>query len=43
MFTINHLLAYSPIVSARFRIRTCPHHEATTLHGVTTLQASLPI
>ena len=36
-------IAYSSIVSARFRIQTRPHHEATTLHGVTTLQASLPV
>ena len=35
-------IAYSSIVSARFRIRTRPHHEATTLHGITALQASLP-
>ena len=34
-------IAYSSIVSAHFRIWTCHHHEATTLHGVTTLQASL--
>ena len=33
----------SPIVSVDFRIQTRPHHEATTLHRVTTLQASLPI
>ena len=35
-------IAYSLIVSACFQIRTRPHHKATTLHGVTTLQASLP-
>ena len=36
------VIAYSSIVSTCFRVRTRPHHEATTLHGVTTLQASLP-
>ena len=36
-------VAYSPIVSACFRIWTRPHHEATTLHRVTTLQANVPI
>ena len=35
-------VAYPLIVSTRFRIQTRPYHEATTLHGVTTLQASLP-
>ena len=36
-------IAYSSIISACFRIWTRPHHEATTLHGVTNLQASLPV
>ena len=35
-------VAYSLIVSGHFQLWTRPHHEATTLHEVTTLQASLP-
>ena len=36
-------IAYSSMISARFRIQTRPHHKATTLHRVTALQTSLPV